>query len=130
MSTDEEQIRALVEMWLSATAAGDVDTVLDLMAADAMFMSAGQPPMVGREAFARGLTKLLTDNVIRSVSDIQEIVVCGDLAYVRTKLAVTITSKHGKTPMLRNGDTMSILRREADGRWRLSRDANMLVVVA
>ena len=130
MNTDEEQIRALVEMWLSATAAGDVETVLGLMTQDAMFLSAGQPPMVGREAFARGLTKVLSDNVIQSVSDIEEIVVCGDLAYVRTKLAVTITSKHGKTPMLRNGATLSILRREEDGRWRLTRDANMLAAAA
>lgn len=130
MTTDEQQIRGLVEMWLSATAAGNVDAVLELMAPDAMFMMAGQPPMVGREAFARSLAKVLSDNVIQSVSDIQEIVVCGDLAYVRTKLAVTITSKHGKTPMIRNGDTMSILRRDADGRWRLTRDANMLAAAA
>ena len=130
MNTDEEQIRALVEMWLSATAAGDVETVLGLMTQDAMFLSAGQPPMIGREAFARGLTKVLSENVIESNSEIAEVVVCGDLAYCRTRLAVTITSKHGQLPMLRNGDTLSILRKEADGKWRLTRDANMLASAA
>ena len=126
MIQDEQEIRQLIELWLSATQAGDVDAVLSLMSEDAMFLSAGQQPMVGREAFARGLNKVLSENVIESSSEIAEIVVCGDLAYCRTRLAVTITSKHGHLPMLRNGDTLSILRKEGDGKWRLTRDANML----
>ena len=130
MTQDEQEIRQLIELWLSATAAGDIDAVLTLMSDDAIFLSAGQQPMIGREAFARGLTKVLSENVIESNSEIAEIVVCGDLAYCRTKLAVTITSKHGQLPMLRNGDTLSILRKEADGKWRLTRDANMLASAA
>lgn len=130
MNQDEQAIRELIETWLRATQAGDIDTVLNLMSQDAMFMSAGQPPMVGREAFARGLTKVLSENVIESTSEIAEVVVCGDLAYCRTKLAVTITSKHGQLPILRNGDTLSILRKATDGKWRLTRDANMLASAA
>jgi uncharacterized protein (TIGR02246 family) len=130
MNQDEQAIHDLIETWLRATQSGDIDTVLNLMSEDAMFMSAGQPPMIGREAFARGLTKVLSENVIESTSEIAEVVVCGDLAYCRTKLAVTITSKHGQLPMLRNGDTLSILRKEADGQWRLTRDANMLASAA
>ncbi|HEY0490397.1 MAG TPA: SgcJ/EcaC family oxidoreductase [Telluria sp.] len=130
MNQDEQAIRELIETWLRATQAGDIDTVLNLMSEDAMFMSAGQPPMVGREAFARGLTKVLSENVIESTSEIAEVVVCGDLAYCRTKLAVTITSKHGQLPILRNGDTLSILRKATDGKWRLTRDANMLASAA
>ena len=130
MTQDEQDIRQLVDLWLSATQAGDVDAVLSLMSDDAMFMSAGQQPMIGRDAFARGLTKVLSENVIESTSEIAEIVVCGDLAYCRTRLAVTISSKHGQLPILRNGDTLSILRKEADGKWRLTRDANMLASAA
>ena len=130
MTQDEQDIRQLIELWLSATQAGDVDAVLSLMSDDAMFMSPGQQPMIGREAFARGLTKVLSENVIESTSEIAEIVVCGDLAYCRTRLAVTISSKHGQLPILRNGDTLSILRKEADGKWRLTRDANMLASAA
>lgn len=130
MTQDEQEIRQLVETWLMATQAGDVEAVLALMSDDVMFMSAGQPPMIGREAFARGLNKVLAENVIESTSEIAEIVVSGDLAYCRTKLTVTITSKHGQLPMLRNGDTLSILRKQADGKWQLTRDANMLAAAA
>ena len=130
MNQDEQDIRQLIETWLSATQAGDVEAVLSLMAEDAMFMSAGQQPMVGREAFARGLNKVLQEHVIESTSEIAEIEVSGDLGYCRTKLTVTITSKHGNLPMLRSGDTLSILRKGADGKWMLTRDANMLASAA
>jgi ketosteroid isomerase-like protein len=32
----------------------------------------------------------------------------------------------GGDPQHRAGDTLTILRKEADGRWRLARDANLL----
>lgn len=130
MTQDEQEIRGLIEMWLSATQSGNVDAVLSLMSDDAMFMSAGQQPMIGREAFARGLNKVLAENVIESSSEIAEVVVSGDLAYCRTSLTVTITSKHGQLPLLRHGDTLSILRKGTDGRWVLTRDANMLASAA
>lgn len=126
MSADEQAIGQLVERWIGATREGDVDAVLKLMAPDAIFLVAGQPPMQGREAFARSLNAVLSDNVIDSVSQIDEIVVCGDLAYCRTRLSVTVTSRHGKLPLQRTGHTLSIFRKGSDGAWQLTRDANML----
>ena len=51
MSSDEQQIRALVAEWMAATGAGDVDAVLRLMSDDVMFLRAGRPPM-GKDEFA------------------------------------------------------------------------------
>lgn len=48
------------------------------------------------------------------------------MAYCRTRLTVTIISKHGKLPLRRTGLTLSILRKGANGKWLLTRDANML----
>lgn len=126
MNADEQAIRALIERWIGATREGDVNTVLGLMTPDAIFLVAGQPPMQGRDAFAGSLRTVLHDHVIESDSQIDEIVVSGDLAYCRTRLSVTITSKHGKLPLQRTGHTLSILRKGADGVWQLARDANML----
>ena len=126
MSADELAIRQLVERWLSATREGDVNAVLALMAPDVIFLVAGQPPMQGREAFAQSLRAVLSDNVIDSASQIDEVVVSGDLAYCRTRLSVTVTSKHGKLPLRRTGHTLSILRKGSDGKWQLTRDANTL----
>ena len=51
MNTEEQAIRDLVASWHRATAAGDVDTVLGLMADDVVFLVPGQPPMKGRSSF-------------------------------------------------------------------------------
>ena len=126
MNADEAAIRQLIERWIDATRAGQVEDVLELMAPDAVFLLPGQPPMQGREAFAGNMRGALIENTIESASEIDEITVSGDMAYCRTRLAVTIVSKHGQLPLERRGHTLSILRKGADGRWLLTRDANML----
>ncbi len=126
MNSDEDQIRALIMRWIEATKAGDVDTVLSLMAPDAVFLVAGQPPMVGREAFEGSLRGVLAGHTIDSHSEVDEVTVSGDMAYYRTRLTVTVTSKHGQLPLQRTGHTLTILRKGGDGKWLLTRDANML----
>lgn len=126
MNADEQAIRALIEQWIDSTRRGDVETVLALMSPDAVFLTPGAPPMQGKEAFANSMRGALGDNTFEAVSQIDEITVSGDMAYSRTRLTVTITSKHGKLPLQRTGHTLSILRKGADGTWLLTRDANML----
>jgi uncharacterized protein (TIGR02246 family) len=126
MNADEQAIRELIATWLRATHDGEVDTVLELMAPDVVFLMAGQPPMVGKDTFAQGLRKVLADHAIDSHSTVDEVEVSGDMAYCRTSLTINITSKHGQLPLQRTGHTLSILRKGADGKWRLTRDANMM----
>jgi uncharacterized protein (TIGR02246 family) len=127
MGKDEQEIRNLIETWLRATRAGDVDTVLSLMTPDVVFLVPGQQPMEGREAFGAALRAVLGKQSIETTSQIDEIVVSGDMAYCRTRLSITVTSRHDGTPMQRDGHTLSILRRGEDGTWRLARDANLVV---
>lgn len=126
MNADEQTIRGAIATWLRATREGDVEAVLDLMAPDVIFLVPGQSAMHGRDAFEKGLRSMLATHAIESSSEIEEVVVAGDFAYSRTQLSVTITSRHGNLPMLRTGATLSIWRKGADGKWRLSRDANLL----
>src|SRR5215468_9344982 len=51
MTDDEGAIRVLIETWMKASQAGDIDTVLDLMTEDVVFMVPGREPF-GKEAFA------------------------------------------------------------------------------
>ncbi|MES2151709.1 MAG: SgcJ/EcaC family oxidoreductase [Pseudomonadota bacterium] len=123
---DALAIRELIATWLRATHEGDVDTVLGLMAPDVVFLAAGQAPMVGREAFAKGLRNLLRDHAIESAGTVEEVVVEGSMAYTRTSLAVTVSTLHGHTPVRRSGHTLSVWRKGSDGKWLLTRDANLL----
>ncbi len=62
---------------------------------------------------------------IEGISDIQEIKVIGDWAWMRTRLKVTITPPNG-SPMVRSGYTLTILRKKPDGAWVIAREANLL----
>ena len=44
MSDDEKAIRTLIDTWLTASQAGDLQTVLGLMSDDVVFLVAGQQP--------------------------------------------------------------------------------------
>ena len=126
MSTDEQGIRDLVALWHSATAKGDVDTVLGLMAEDVVFLVAGKEPMRGRDAFERSLRALLKQYRIESSGEIQEIEVSGSLAYSWANLKVRIIPLSGDPASAREGSTLSILRKESQGAWVIVRDANLL----
>jgi uncharacterized protein (TIGR02246 family) len=123
---DEQAIRDLVAGWHQASAAGDVETILGLMAEDAVFLVAGQPPMKGRQAFERSLRGVLARNRIESKGEIQEVEVSGSLAYCWNHLTVRVVSLNGGNETLREGPALSIFRKQPDGSWVLIRDANLL----
>lgn len=130
MNTDEQAIRDVVALWHSATAAGDVETVLGLMAEDVVFLVAGHPPMRGRSSFEQGLRGLLSQHRIESTGDIQEVQVSGDLAYCWNSLTVRIVPISGGNGAVRSGNALSILRKQPDGSWVVVRDANLLVLAS
>ncbi len=128
MHADEQAIRVLVAKWHSATAAGDIDSVLQLMAEDVVFLVAGQPPMKGRSTFENGLRGLLASHRISSTSEIQEVVVSDNLAYCWSILRVEITPSADGSKILRSGSAISILHKQANGAWVVVRDANLLAL--
>ena len=96
------------------------------MAEDVVFLIAGQPPMRGRVAFAAAFQAGLGKVRLEPISTIQEIQVTGDLAYCWNHLQVAVMPLQGGSPMRRSGYTLTIFRKEPDGRWVVFRDANML----
>lgn len=120
---DEQAIRKLVDDWLAASGTGELETVLNLMGDDVIFMVPGKEPF-GKQAFAEN-SKSMKDYKIDASSDIKEIEVLGNRAWMRQRLEVTITPPDGSV-MKKSGYVLSVLRKEADGRWVLARDANLL----
>lgn len=124
MTDDERAIRELVARWIKASEANDTQTVLDLMADDAIFMVPGHEPF-GKQAFAAGSAALM-DFRMEGTSDIRELKVLDGWAYMRNYLTVTMTPIAGGTAVRRAGWTLTILRKQPDGTWVLARDANLL----
>jgi uncharacterized protein (TIGR02246 family) len=130
MPSDEQQIREVVATWIAATKAGDTETVLSLMAEDVVFLLPGRPPMIGRAAFAAAAQAQAGQErpQFDGTSEIQEIQLCGDWAYMWTRLSVVVTPPGGAQPITRAGHTLSILKKQ-NGKWVIARDANMLAPV-
>jgi len=126
MHTDEEEIRDLVKAWHAASRAGDVDTVLSLMTEDVIFLLPGRSPMRKAEfAEASRPPPGTPPPKIEGTSDIQEIVVAGEWAFMWTKLSVVVTPPNKGQVIKRTGHTLTILRKQ-NGKWLLARDANLL----
>jgi uncharacterized protein (TIGR02246 family) len=121
---DEEQaIRQLVDTWLTASESGDLSTILTLMADDVIFMVPGREPF-GKQEFAENY-KQMKGVKLTTKSDIQEIKVLGEWAWMRNLLRVTFTPGDG-SPTTHSGYVLTILRKSSDGRWAIVRDANLL----
>jgi uncharacterized protein (TIGR02246 family) len=131
MQSDERAIRELVATWMTATKAGDTETVLSLMADDVVFLLAGHPPMMGKAGYAAASqpTAGHAPPKFDGTSEIQEIKVLGDWAFMWTKLTVVVTPPGGAPSMMRAGNTLTILKKQ-HGRWVIARDANMLTAVS
>jgi uncharacterized protein (TIGR02246 family) len=127
--SDEQAIRDLMDTWLRATAAGDLQAVLTLMSDDAVFLVPGQPPMQGKRAFADAFLAMVPVVRIEATHETREIKIHGDIAWCWSHLSVTITPRSGGQPSRRTGQTLSILRREPAGNWVVIRDANLLTAV-
>jgi len=125
MTDDEHAIRDLVATWMQASQAGDLDTVLGLMEDGVIFMVPGAEPF-GKEAFAAA-SQGMKGMRMEATSDIRELSIFDSWAYLRNYITVTMTPSGGK-PVRRAGYTLTILRKQSDGRWLLSRDANLLSV--
>jgi len=122
MDEDERAIRELVDRWITATRAGDTETVLNLIDDDALFMV--RSGMFGKEAFRAG-SESLKDSRIEGTAEIREIHVEGNWAWIRNHIDLIVTPEGGES-VTRTGSALTVLRKSEDGRWRLFRDANLV----
>lgn len=126
MQSDEQAIRDNQAAWLEATAQGDLPRILSLMAEDVVFLTPGRPPF-GRDEFAAAFAAGQGRMTFSGRGEFEEIIVAGDVAYARGRLSITVTPTAGGEVRHLAGYTLSIFRRENDGRWLLARDANLVI---
>jgi uncharacterized protein (TIGR02246 family) len=123
MQDDERAIRKLISDWFTKSESGDVEGVLELMTEDVVFMVVGRPPF-GKAEFAESARKMKGQN-LRVVAEVLELRVQGSIAFSRVQLQITVDTPDGKQ-VRRAGHAMSVLLKQADGRWLVARDANLL----
>ena len=120
--SDEQAIRQMIDTWLAASKQGDVETILNLMADDVLFITPGREPF-GKETFASN-NEQMQDVEMDADIDIKEIEVLGDWAWMRSFLRVTFTKAGESTK--HSGHILTILTKRPDGQWIIKRDANFV----
>lgn len=129
MRPDERAIRELHSTWIAAVNAGDLARLLNLMADDVVFLNPGKPPL-GRDGFPPGFTAAHQQARIVCVSELEEVVVVGEVAYTWAQDTLSVTPRAGGGAMQLAGHRLTVYRKQPDGRWLLARDAHTLSPVA
>jgi uncharacterized protein (TIGR02246 family) len=126
---DERAIRDVHSTWIDAVNAGDLVRLLSLMADDVVFLNPGQVP-IGRDGFSPGFSAAHQQARIRCISELEDIVVVGEVAYTRSRDSLSVTPRVGGETMQLAGHRLTVYRKQPDGRWLLARDAHTLSPVA
>jgi uncharacterized protein (TIGR02246 family) len=98
------------------------------MADDVVFLSPGQAPF-GRDGFPVGFSAAHQQSRIRCISELEEVVIVGEVAYTLCRDSLFVTPRAGGEAA-ELADNRIIYRKQPDGRWLLARDANTLSPVA
>src|SRR6516165_5576954 len=128
MASDEREIRTVHSIWIDAVNAGDLARLLTLVAEDVVFLTLGQAPF-GRESFSSNFVAAHQQMRICCTSELEEVVVVGEVAYTRSRDALSVTPRAGGKAGQLAGHRMTVYRKQSDGRWLLSRDVHTLSAV-
>ena len=125
MGSDERAIREVHATWIDAVNGGDLVRLLALMANDVVFLNPGQAPL-GRDGFPVGFSAAHQQSRIHCISELEEVVIVGEVAYTLCRDSLSVTPRVGGEATELAGHRITIYRKQSDGRWLLARDANTL----
>src|SRR5205085_9673499 len=94
MGPDEREIREVHSTWINAVNAGDLVRLLTLMADDVVFLNPGQAPF-GRDGFSANFSAAHQQVRICCSSELEEVVVIGEVAYTRSRDALSVAPRAG-----------------------------------
>ena len=92
MASDEREIRTVHSIWIDAVNAGDLACLLTLVAEDVFFLTPGQATF-GRVGFSSNFMAAQQQMRICCTSELEEVVVVGEVAYTRSRDALSVTPR-------------------------------------
>jgi uncharacterized protein (TIGR02246 family) len=125
MGSDERAIREVHATWIDAVNGSDLVRLLALMANDVVFLNPGQAPF-GRDGFPGGFSVAHQQSRIHCISELEEVVIVGEVAYTLCRDSLSVTPRAGGEATELAGHRITIYRKQSDGGWLLARDANTL----
>jgi uncharacterized protein (TIGR02246 family) len=115
---DIEAVRSLFAESNAALNAGDAEGTLAAWADDAISMPPDTVPVVGKNAIRPGLQRFLDQYTTSLTTEIDDIMVSGDLAVVIATWDQTSTPKAEGEATQGHGKWVVVFEKQADGSWR------------
>lgn len=129
METIETIVQNMVQRWEDASRKKDPETILSMIAEDAVFLSPGMGKVEGKEGVAALYRSMLLKFDWVQNFEIEEVAASGDMLYVRGIDSATVTPLDGTKPSRYRGYGMMILRKQPDGSWKFARGINSMSAV-
>lgn len=109
--------------YVSAINSNDLAALTGMLTEDVVFLSAHEPPYVGKAAVRQWLDRYLKTYRTRWDKPVQEFVVDGDWAFERYAYKSTDVPVAGGAAVEDTGWGLVIYHHDTDGKWRVARDA-------
>jgi ketosteroid isomerase-like protein len=112
------------EAYVTAINSNNLDMLLSMLTDDVVYMSAHEPPYVGKNAVRPWLERYFGTYRTHWEKPVQEFVVInGDWAFERYSYRSTDTPLAGGSAVEDTGWGFVLYNRGSDGKWRVARDA-------
>ncbi|MES2304566.1 MAG: DUF4440 domain-containing protein [Gemmatimonadota bacterium] len=111
------------DAYINAINSNNIDSLGAMLAEDVVFMTGNLPPVVGKAAAMAWVGGYLKAYKTHWDKPSQEFKVAGDWAIERYNYKSVDTPIAGGTPMEDTGWGLILYHHDADGKWRVSRDA-------
>jgi uncharacterized protein (TIGR02246 family) len=118
---DIAAIKAIGPAIDKATLEWDIEALLDVWTEDTLLMNQNAPIVKGREGVAAYYKAAESATYTDHKHELLEVDGYGDIAYARGAYRVAFIAEGATEPTQLEGKTLLILRKQSDGRWRISR---------
>lgn len=122
-ATEDPAAHLAHDAYTAAINSNDVDQMLAMMTDDVVFLVAHAPPMIGKAELRPWLEGYVAAFETYWEKDTMEFVVSGEWAFERYAYRSTDTPRDGGEAVSDTGWGLVIYHRDADGVWRVARDA-------
>jgi uncharacterized protein (TIGR02246 family) len=124
--TESEQVVAIKRLFSDYRAAantGDAAALASLFTNDGTRYLPNAPAAIGNEAVRSSYQAIFDQFILKLNSvEVMEVEAVGEWAFARGSFTLTLRPKAGGEPIEDTGNWLTVLKRQADGAWKIYRD--------
>ena len=123
-TADAKALRDNEMQWNLDVASKDTEKWVAHYADDAVLISPGTPPSVGKDAIRKTLKEMVGDPALSLKFEASKVEIGkgGDIGYTQGSYKMTMTDPHSKQVINDHGSYVTTYRKGADGAWRAVAD--------